>query len=156
MLGPMERSLGSRVRRLLEGLAPRGARAAPAPTAISYAPQPDGDPDPGEVVWAWIPYEEDPTTGKDRPALVIGWSGDRLATVPLSSKDHSDRVDAGEWIAVGSGPWDASGRPSFADAARLVPLDPASVRREGAALPRARFDEVVARVCALHGWTSDR
>ena len=119
---------------------------------IAYAPEQDGDPDPGEIVWAWIPYEEDPAKGKDRPALVIGWSGGRLAAVPLSSRDHSGRVDAGEWIAVGTGPWDPAGRPSFADASRLVRLDPAEVRREGAALPRPRFDAVVARVRALHGW----
>ena len=38
----------------------------------SYAPAPDGEPDPGEVVWAWVPYEEDASRGKDRPVLVIG------------------------------------------------------------------------------------
>ena len=25
----------------------------------SYDPDPDGDADPGEVVWTWVPYEED-------------------------------------------------------------------------------------------------
>ena len=39
----------------------------------SYAPEQDGDPDPGEVVWAWIPYEDDPKQGKDRPVIVLGW-----------------------------------------------------------------------------------
>ena len=29
--------------------------------AIRYAPQPDGSPDPGEIVWTWVPYEEDHT-----------------------------------------------------------------------------------------------
>ena len=38
----------------------------------SYAPEANGQPDPGEVVWAWVPYEEDPSKGKDRPVLVIG------------------------------------------------------------------------------------
>ena len=33
----------------------------------TYAPENDGQPDPGEVVWAWVPYEDDPTLGKDRP-----------------------------------------------------------------------------------------
>ena len=35
--------------------------------AFSYSPDPDGDADPGEVVWAWVPFEEDPAQGKDRP-----------------------------------------------------------------------------------------
>ena len=30
---------------------------------VSYAPEPDGDADPGEVVWAWVPFEDDPTQG---------------------------------------------------------------------------------------------
>jgi len=37
-----------------------------------YAPQQDRDPDPGEIVWAWVPYEEDDQVGKDRPLVVIG------------------------------------------------------------------------------------
>ena len=35
---------------------------------VEYTPEMDGDADPGEVVWAWVPYEEDPNRGKDRPS----------------------------------------------------------------------------------------
>ncbi len=42
---------------------------------VVYAPDLDGHPDPGEVVWTWIPYEDDPAQGKDRPAIVIGVDG---------------------------------------------------------------------------------
>ena len=38
---------------------------------IAYAPKPDGRPDPGEVVWTWVPYEDDPSQGKDRPVLLV-------------------------------------------------------------------------------------
>ena len=38
----------------------------------AYEPELDGQPDPGEVVWGWVPYEEDPSQGKDRPVLLIG------------------------------------------------------------------------------------
>src|SRR5262249_10344430 len=31
---------------------------------IVYAPERDGDADPGEVVWGWVPYEDDPAQGK--------------------------------------------------------------------------------------------
>ncbi len=37
---------------------------------ISYEPEADGLPDPGEVVWGWVPFEEDPSQGKDRPSEV--------------------------------------------------------------------------------------
>ena len=42
---------------------------------IQYTPHLDGDPDPGEVVWTWVPFEEDPTLGKDRPVVIIGRHG---------------------------------------------------------------------------------
>ncbi len=28
------------------------------PVHVEYRPVADGDPDPGEVVWAWVPFEE--------------------------------------------------------------------------------------------------
>ena len=118
---------------------------------IVYAPDRDGDPDPGEVVWAWVPYEDDPAQGKDRPVLVIGYDGrgGRLVAVPLSSRDPAHKRDAREWVAVGAGAWDREQRESFANADRVLRYAPDDVRREGAALPRDRFDAVVAMSRAL-------
>ena len=133
---------------------PRGAASprADAPDGaleLDYRPRDDGRPDPGEVVWAWVPYEEDDGRGKDRPVLVVGRDGDVLLGLMLSSKDHD--LDAGDearhgryWVDVGTGAWDRQGRPSEARVDRVLRLDPADVRREGATLDRARFDEVVA------------
>ena len=39
---------------------------------LVYAPDLDGRADPGEIVWTWVVYEDDPTKGKDRPVLVVG------------------------------------------------------------------------------------
>ena len=96
--------------------------------SITYAPHPDGDADPGEVVWTWVPYEDDPAQGKDRPVLVIGWDHDRLVAIQFTSKDHTDHPDNFE---VGTGPWDRSGRPSYVKLDRLLLVDPTAVRREG-------------------------
>src|SRR3954452_863758 len=98
---------------------------------IEYTPSLDGDPDPGEVVWAWVPYEDDPTMGKDRPVLVIGLDGPHLLAVPLSSKDHDQRRDHAEWVDVGTGAWDGQHRQSHANASRLLRYVPTEVRREG-------------------------
>ncbi len=38
---------------------------------VEYAPEIDGEPDPGEVVWGWVAYEDDPSQGKDRPVLIL-------------------------------------------------------------------------------------
>jgi hypothetical protein len=120
------------------------ARPVDPGVRIEYTPNMDGDPDPGEVVWTWVPFEEDPTLGKDRPVVVIGRHGDHLSGVALTSKPHRDCVE------VGSGPWDGKGRPSYAKVDRLLDIDPATVRREGAVLGRRRFDAVIDAVGKLH------
>jgi hypothetical protein len=117
---------------------------------IVYSPEHDGDPDPGEVVWAWVPYEDDPDQGKDRPVLVVGYHDGELLAVPLSSKDPAAKRDADEWVEVGSGAWDGQARVSFANSDRVLAYRPDQVRREGAALPRDRFDAVVATVRRLN------
>jgi hypothetical protein len=79
----------------------------------------------------------------------VGREGDRLLALALTSKDH-DRDAAQEaaagrrWMDVGAGGWDRERRPSEVRLDRLLRLDPAAVRREGAALDRSRFDAVVA------------
>ena len=124
---------------------------------VDYRPRDDGRPDPGEVVWAWVPYDEGDGRGKDRPVLVVGRRGGNLLGLLLTSKDH-DRDAADEarhgrvWTDLGSGPWDARGRPSEVRLDRLLVLDPATVRREGAALDRDRFDRVVAEARRVQGW----
>ena len=112
---------------------------------IEYNPDLDGDADPGEVVWTWVPWEEDPTQGKDRPVLIVGRRGKTLIGVPLTSKPH----DREPQVRVGSGKWDHDGRQSYAKLDRILEVDPAQVRREGAILSRAHFDDVVTALSAL-------
>jgi hypothetical protein len=113
---------------------------------FDYAPELDGEPDPGEVVWTWVPYEDDPSQGKDRPVVIVGRRGARLLGIPLTSKRHDHEPQ----VAVGSGAWDPAGRPSFAKLDRLLDVDPQQVRREGAILDRRRYDEVVDGVRRRH------
>ncbi|MGI9051545.1 MAG: type II toxin-antitoxin system PemK/MazF family toxin [Ilumatobacteraceae bacterium] len=125
--------------------APR-TRAVESGVRIEYRPVLDGDPDPGEVVWTWVPFEDDPTLGKDRPVVIIGRHRDELSGVALTTK-KSDRF---ETVEVGTGPWDSRGRPSYAKVGRLLDIDPDDVRREGAVLNRRRFDTVIQAVDRLH------
>jgi hypothetical protein len=118
--------------------------------AFTYDPSLDGDADPGEIVWTWVPYEEDASQGKDRPAVVVGRLDGDVLIVPLSSKSHEDRPDGAEWIALGSGSWDDGDRVSYADVGRVLQVAPDSIRREGAILEQARFDAVVAAMRRQH------
>ncbi len=108
----------------------------------SYSPKPDGKPDPGEIVWGWVPYEEDHSQGKDRPVLLIGRDGEWLLGLMLTSKDHDNGARAGGYVDIGAGPWDRQGRPSEVNVQRIIRLDPRAVRREGAVLAKQQFQDV--------------
>ncbi len=133
------------VRRISSGRPP-SIDASDAELHIEYSPCLDGDPDPGEIVWTWVPYEDDPAQGKDRPVVIIGRQGDNLLGVALTSKSHANELQ----VSVGPGPWDHDGRRSYAKVKRLLLVDPQQVRREGAVLERQHFDDVVAGVRRAH------
>ena len=122
----------------------------PAGRHLDYAPDLDGRADPGEVVWTWVPYEEDASRGKDRPVLVVGRDGDLLLGLMLSSQDyhHGDR----NWLGLGAGAWDGEHRPSWVRLDRVIEVREDGIRREGAVLDRARFGNVAAALRRDHGW----
>ena len=127
-----------------------------APTAhrarrLVYSPNLDGRADPGEVVWTWVTYEEDPTRGKDRPVLVVGRDHATLLGLVLSSQERhaADR----DWVGIGSGSWDYDGRPSWVRLDRVLDVPEESIRREGAILERAVFDVVAARLRRDYSWS---
>jgi hypothetical protein len=143
----MRSRLSGLVSRAVQALRPR-PRPANAPSRdidfdgvrVEYSPSIDGDPDPGEVVWTWVPYEDDPALGKDRPVLIVGRRNGSLVGVALTSKRHDNEPQ----VPVGTGSWDREGRPSYAKIERVLAIDAARVRREGAVLDRRHFDDVVA------------
>jgi hypothetical protein len=123
---------------------------------VEYTPHPDdGVADPGEIVWTWVPFEEDHSRGKDRPVLVVGWDEPYLLALILTSKDH-DRDAADEarwgrvWLDIGSGAWDVEHRPSEVRLDRVLRIDPRQVRREGAAIDETVFHQVAAGLHNLH------
>lgn len=117
---------------------------------VQYAPDLDGRADPGEVVWTWVVYEDDPTRGKDRPVLVVGRDRETLLGLMLSSQDrHSGDRD---WLGIGVGPWDYDGRPSWVRLDRVLDVPEEGIRREGAILDRPVFDLIAARLRADYSW----
>jgi PemK-like, MazF-like toxin of type II toxin-antitoxin system len=135
------------------GTATATVRPPGAPTGrhLDYAPSLDGRADPGEVVWTWVPYEEDASHGKDRPVLVVGRDGGTLLGLMLSSQDRheGDR----DWLSLGAGAWDGEHRPSWVRLDRVIDVPETGIRREGAILDRTRFDQVAARLRGQLGWS---
>ena len=110
---------------------------------ITYAPHTGKTPDPGEGGTAWVPHEEDPKEGKDRPVLLIGRDGDWLLGVVLSIADADE---GGHWVTIGTGAWDTRRRPSKARVDRIVRIHPDDVHGRSEKLDKTRFDAVAAGI----------
>lgn len=140
---------------------PAESRSGPAATVevpppasdalrITYAPDKDGDPDAGEIVWTWVPYTENDGRGKDRPVLVIArQSQERVYAVRLTSKAHDGDRD---FLAIGPGEWDAQGRPSWIDIEQLYSVHREGMPREASALELDRFLRVADALHRRYGW----
>jgi hypothetical protein len=150
-------SFRAALRRLLarSGGTQRTTSVASGPPRFDYRPRRDGKPDPGEIVWVWVPFEENDGRGKDRPVLIISRTGDELLGLMLTSKDHDrDAVDEARrgrhWVDIGSGAWDRQGRASEVRIDRVLRVQAHAVRREGAALDRVVFDKVAAEARRIY------
>lgn len=117
---------------------------------FEYSPSLDGDADPGEIVWTWVPFEEDPSQGKDRPVILVGRDGEYLLALMMTSKDHNNREHAdSNYLDIGSGPWDPQGRASEVKLNRVIRVRPDSMRREGAIMPEDTF-RLIERAWTRH------
>jgi hypothetical protein len=118
---------------------------------IVYSPDLDGRADPGEIVWTWVAYEDDPSKGKDRPVLVVGRDRSTLLGLMLSSREHP--TDDRNWIGIGTGTWDYDGRASWVRLDRVLDVPEEGIRREGAILGQAMFEKVAARLRTEYSWS---
>ena len=117
---------------------------------LAYSPSADGQPDPGEIVWTWVPYEERDGRGKDRPVVVVAASGsESFLAVQLTSKAHDGSRD---FVALGAGAWDSAGRPSWANIDRVFRVHTAGMRREAASLDAKRYLQLANALSARYGW----
>jgi len=159
-LGRLAVQQGPRLLRQLQsgptagGGRPVASRARPSSDRarrVEYAPSLDGKADPGEVVWTWVTFEEDPGQGQDRPVLVVGREGSStLLGLMLSSQ--SKRDGQRDWLGLGTGGWAQESRPSWVRLDRVLDVPEDGIRREGAIMKRALFDRVADRLRTEHGW----
>ena len=118
---------------------------------LVYSPDLDGRADPGEIVWTWVVYEDDPSRGKDRPVLVVGRDRRTLLGLMLSGQEH--HRDDPNWVGIGPGPWDYGGRPSWVRLDRVLDVPEEGIRREGAIVERETFEIVARRLRTEYSWS---
>lgn len=116
---------------------------------LAYTPSRDGDPDPGEIVWTWVPFEERDGRGKDRPVAIVAASGGDFLAVQLTSRPHDGDRD---FVALGGGGWDAAGRPSWARIDRVFRVRTGGMRREAASLDVGPYGRLAAALGERYGW----
>lgn len=95
-----------------------GGRTRPAgrPSAPGRGGGAGRVPEPGEIWWAQVPYEDGPGS-KDRPCLVLSVHNGRAVVAKITSKHHEERPGV---IALPDGTvGDARGRRSFLETDEL-------------------------------------
>ena len=156
------RALESGVKRTLAGrrhphraqaaCAARRRRSGGATRVLEYNPELDGQADPGEVVWTWVAYEDDPRQGKDRPVVVVGRRG-RVLLGPHALQQRGPRRAARTGSRSAPAPGTAStGRAGCASTGCSRSTRTASVAK-GRSSTAGRFDAVAAVLRRDYGWT---
>ncbi|TFB96727.1 type II toxin-antitoxin system PemK/MazF family toxin [Cryobacterium sp. MDB2-10] len=117
---------------------------------LAYRPTRNASPDPGEIVWTWVPFEERDGRGKDRPVVIVAEAGKgAVLAVQLTSKDRTGHPD---YVALGVGDWDRSGRPSWVNVDRVFIVNPGGMRREAARVDAARYGRIATVLRGRYGW----
>ncbi|MBP3088105.1 growth inhibitor PemK [Corynebacterium sp. sy017] len=113
---------------------------------IIYAPDMDGQVDPGEIVWFFAPTNKK----KERALVVIARHGAEVLGLLTSSNPEHDKEDS--WLDIGVGPWDESGKQNWVRLDKIIRVPEIAIRRQGAIIPRSRFERIANRLRAEYGW----
>lgn len=114
---------------------------------IYYAPDMDGHAEPGEVVWISVAEDLGP---RERAILVVGHGMETILGLLISP--NSDHEDEEGWLDIGSGSWDSSGAPCWLCLDKVIEVPELAIRREGAIVPRRRFERIATKLRSNYGW----
>ena len=117
--------------------------------ATIYAPDMDGQADPGEVVWADIR----PNRGAEiqrRAVLIVGRNHHTLLTLLISSNEEHRNHD--NWAAIGPGAWDMNSSESWVRLDKILEIPEAQILRRGLHMPERRYDRIAQRLREGYGW----
>ena len=129
----------------------RAARARVIPTKeisrnIFYAPDMDGQAEPGEVVWFNVPS----TPLKERAMLIVG--RDRHEVLGLLISANENHADEENWVAIGSGAWKPTGEPCWVRMDKTLFVAETDLRRRGALFPARLFEHIADHLRKHFDW----
>ncbi|WP_312979812.1 type II toxin-antitoxin system PemK/MazF family toxin [Corynebacterium sp.] len=117
---------------------------------VIYAPDMDGQADPGEVVWYHVlPNRE--STPELRACVVVGRNRHTLLGMLISS--NPEHAEDDNWVAIGAGLWDPRGNECWARADRIIEIPEASIQRRGVSMPERRYDRLANALRRNYGWS---
>ncbi|MFC7309894.1 type II toxin-antitoxin system PemK/MazF family toxin [Streptomyces monticola] len=116
-----------------------GGRTRPPSRPRGPQRTPKRRPQPGEIWWADVPYEDGPGS-KDRPCLVLTVRGESAVVAKITSKYHDER--AGVIPLPPGSVGDAHGRPSFLETDELRDVPLWEFRRRAGIVDPALWDQV--------------
>lgn len=117
---------------------------------IFYAPDMDGQADPGEVVWIWAPADGVGNPPRERAMVVVGRTRSTILGLLISCNPEHRGDDA--WIDIGAGGWDERGRQSWVRVDRILEVSELGTRRQGTVVPRGRFERLANRLRNEFSW----
>lgn len=118
--------------------------------SIYYAPDMDGQADPGEVIWVWIQPDLPDYPARERAMVVVGRTQHILLGLLISP--NPEHAEEDNWIDIGSGGWDIAGRQCWVRLDKILEVPESTIRRQGAIIPRRRFERIAHRLRSEYGW----
>ena len=116
------------------------------PRNIYYAPDMDGNAEPGEVVWVTVPSHPP----RQRSMLVVGRErGEVLGLLISSEAEHASDE---RWLGIGAGEWNASGKPCWVRLDKTMIVPEIDLHRSGTIIPQRRFERVANRLRDRFDW----
>ena len=113
---------------------------------IYYAPDMDGQAEPGEIVWVTVPS----TPPQERSLLVIGREHHDVLGLLISPEERHARDE--HWLDIGSGEWDDTGEPCWVRLDKTLMVPETEVHRRGTYIPPRRFERIANRLRKHFDW----
>lgn len=117
--------------------------------AVFYAPDMDGQAEPGEVVWANLRFDRLGELER-RAVLLIGRNHHTLLGLLISS--HDKHAQENNWLAIGNGPWNEKTSSSWVRLDKTLMIPESIIQRRGVRIPERRFERLAYRLREDYDW----